>query len=161
MAKPKLVKTKMDDLIDELVKKSDHKILTTWATGCADRVLHHFEKNYPEDMRPREAIEASRAWVREDIKMIDARRFAIASHAAARDAEQNPESQAAARSAGHAAATAHVARHSFAASTYAVSSIRDASTSDNEMVLIDEERQWQYNHLLELQMNNNISNNSL
>jgi len=160
MAKPKLVKTKMDDLIDELVKKSDHKILATWATDCADRVLHHFEKNYPEDTRPREAIEAGRAWVREDIKMIDARRFAIASHAAARDAEQNPESQAAARSAGHAAATAHVARHSFAASTYAVSSIRDASTSDNEMVLIDEEHQWQYSHLLELQMNNNMSNSS-
>jgi hypothetical protein len=161
MAKPKLVKTKMDGLIGELVKKSSHKILAIWATDCADRVLHHFEKNYPEDMRPREAIEAGRAWVREDIKMIEARRFASASHAAARDAEQNPESQAAARSAGHASATAHVARHAFAASTYAVSSIRDASTSDNEMVLIDEERQWQYNHLLELQMNNNISNNSL
>lgn len=112
-------------------------------------------------MRPREAIEAGRAWVREDIKMIDARRFATASHAATRDAEQNPESQAAARSAGHAVATAHVARHSFAASTYAVSAIRDSSTSDNEMVLIDKERQWQYKHLLELQMNNNISNNFL
>ena len=161
MRKPKLVKTKMDGLLDELVKKFDHKILTIWAADCADRVLHHFEKNYPEDMRPREAIEAGRAWVRGDVKMIEARRFAIASHAAARDAEQNPESQAAARSAGHAAATAHVARHYFAASTYDVSSIRDASTSDNEMVLIDEERQWQYNHLLELQMNNNISNNSL
>jgi len=160
MAKPKLVKTKMDDLIDELVKKSDHKILATWAADCADRVLHHFEKNYPEDMRPREAIEAGRAWVREDIKMIDARKFAIASHAAARDAEQDPESQAAARSAGHAAATAHVARHAFAASTYAVSAIRDSSTTDNEMVLIDEEREWQYNHLLELQRNNNMSNNS-
>jgi hypothetical protein len=160
MAKPKLVKTKMDGLIGELVKKSDHKILVIWATDCADRVLHHFEKNYPEDIRPREAIEAGRAWVREDIKMIEARRFASASHAAARDAEQNPESQAAARSAGHAAATAHAAGHSFAASTYAVSSIRDAPTSDNEMVLIDEERQWQYNHLLELQMNNNMSNNS-
>lgn len=160
MAKTKLVKTKMDDLIDRLVKKSDHKILATWATDCADRVLHHFEKNYPEDMRPREAIEAGRAWVREDIKMIDARRFAIASHAAARDAEQNPESQAAARSAGHAAATAHVARHAFATSTYALSAIRNSSTTDNEMVLIDEERKWQFNHLLELQRINNMSNNS-
>jgi len=118
MAKPKLVKTKMDDLINELVKKSEHKILATWAADCADRVLHHFEKNYPADIRPREAIEAARAWVREDIKMIDVRRFVIASHASARNAEQNPESQAAARSAGHAAATAHVARHSFASSTY-------------------------------------------
>ena len=94
MAKPKLVKIKTDDLTDRLVKKSDHKILATWASDSADRVLHYFEKNYPEDMRAREAIEAGRAWVREDIKMIDARRFAIASHVAARDAEQNPESQA-------------------------------------------------------------------
>lgn len=98
MGKPKLVKTKMDNIIDELVKKSDHKILAKWATDCAVRVLHHFEKNYPDDMRPREAIEAGRAWIREDIKMIDARKFAVTSHAASRSAEKNPESQAAARS---------------------------------------------------------------
>jgi hypothetical protein len=158
MAKPKLVKTKMDDLIGELVKKSDHRVLAKWATDCADRVLNNFEKNYPEDMRPREAIKAGRAWVRKDIKMMEARKFGSASHAAAREAAQNPESQAAARSAGHAAGTAHMARHAFYAATYAASSIRDASASDDEMVRIEEEREWQYNHLLELQMTNNMSN---
>lgn len=152
MAKPKLAKTKMDNIIGELVKKSDHKILAKWATDCADRVLDNFEKNYPDDMRPREAIGAGRAWVRKDIKMMEARKFASASHAAARNAEQNPESQAAARSAGHAAGTVHMAGHAYYAATYAVSSIRDASASDDEMFVVEEEREWQYNHLLELQM---------
>lgn len=44
MRKPKLVKTKMDGLLDELVKKSGHKILTIWAADCADRVLYHLKK---------------------------------------------------------------------------------------------------------------------
>lgn len=109
-------------------------------------------------MRPREAIEAGKASVRKDIKMMEARKFGSASHADARDAEQNPESQAAARSAGHAAGTAHMAGHAFYAVTYAASSIRDAYDSDDEMFRIEEEREWQYNHLLELQMTNSMSN---
>jgi len=48
-----------------------------------------------------------------------ARKFAFAAHAAARDAIR-PESIAAARSAGHAAATAHVPNHAKYVASYAV-----------------------------------------
>ena len=89
------------------ISESDHKLLTVWVADCAEHVLLRFEDSYPGDDRPRKAIEAARAWVRGELGIMEARKFAFAPHAAAREATQ-PESIAAARSAGHAAATAHV-----------------------------------------------------
>jgi hypothetical protein len=38
-------------------------VLVFWAADCAEHVLPVFETKYPEDDRPRKAIEAARAWV--------------------------------------------------------------------------------------------------
>ena len=38
------------------------KILLEFACRCAEHVLHFFEDKYPDDKRPREAIEAARAY---------------------------------------------------------------------------------------------------
>ena len=64
---------------------SDHHLLALWAASCAEHVLHLFESARPEDPRPREAIEHARAWVRGEVKMMQAR--AAGGHAmdAARD----------------------------------------------------------------------------
>ena len=130
--------------IAALVNQSEHKVVTIWAADCAERVLSYFEEKYPQDLRPRKAIEAGRSWVRGELKMTDARKAAFASHAAARAAEQDAEACAAARAAGHAAATAHVASHAVHAAAYALVAVSDASDS------IAKERDWQYQHLLEL-----------
>ncbi|WP_206686059.1 putative immunity protein [Kribbella qitaiheensis] len=63
-----------------------HQALAIWATACAEHVLGNFERVVPDDARPREAIEAGRAWVRGELKMTDARKAAFAAHAAAREA---------------------------------------------------------------------------
>ena len=34
------------------------------AEACAERVLHLYEDKYPDDPRPRKAIETKRAWLR-------------------------------------------------------------------------------------------------
>ena len=86
MEKSKLATTIMDKPISELVSRSNHKILSIWAADCAERVLPYFEGKYTEDNRPRKAIEAGRAWVCGELKMTEARKAAIAAHAAARDA---------------------------------------------------------------------------
>ena len=96
----------------------NHYQLVLWAANCAEHVLPIFEDVYPEDDRPRQAIDAARAWVRGELTVSEARRFAFAAHAAARDA-RNPKVIAAARAAGHAAATAHVAGHAKHAAKYA------------------------------------------
>ncbi|GAB1420549.1 hypothetical protein MASR2M15_06500 [Anaerolineales bacterium] len=147
-----MAKAKLDAAIADLTQKSDHKTLAIWAADCAERVLPYFEAKYPQDHRLRAAIEAVRSWVNENLAMIDARKAAFAAHAAARDAEQIPEAQAAARAAGHAAATAHVATHAIHAANYALKAIQHA-IQDDTTAIMDQERQWQYKHLLELNEN--------
>jgi Immunity protein Imm5 len=117
----------------------DHSSLALWATDCAEHVLPLFEEKYPEDDRPRNAVEAGRAWARGEIAMSEARAAAFAAHAAARDAD-GAAARAAARAAGHAAATAHVAAHAAHAANYAVTAATDSAA---------EERDWQYRRLPE------------
>ena len=101
-----------------------HKLIAGWAANCAENVLLIFEEKYPEDCRPRQAIEAARLWVKGEIKVGEARKFAFAAHAAARNAE-DPQAKAAARSAGHAAATPHVPGHAKYAAFYALKAVPD------------------------------------
>ncbi|MFA6436151.1 MAG: putative immunity protein [Candidatus Gracilibacteria bacterium] len=143
---PHLVRIDLDKPITELVSKSDHKTLGIWAADCAERVLPYFEKKYPKDNRPRKAIEALRTWVKTGVfKMADIRGYSLAAHAAARAVkETDAPARSAARSAGQAIATTHVARHSIAAAIYAATAVRDAT---NSMEKTTQERDWQYQHL--------------
>ena len=49
--------------IRELISKQDHRILVLWAADCAEHVLAYFEEIHPNDDRPRQAVEAGRAWL--------------------------------------------------------------------------------------------------
>jgi hypothetical protein len=99
--------------------QQNHNSWALWAANCAEHVLPYFEKSYPEDERPRKALEAARAWARGGLSITKARAAALAAHAAARNARTDA-ARAAARAAGHAAATAHVASHAHHAAAYAV-----------------------------------------
>src|SRR5213592_3307243 len=52
---------------------TDHRLLALWAAACAEHVLHLFESEQPSDPRPRQAIEAIRAWTRGDVTMMASR----------------------------------------------------------------------------------------
>ena len=149
MGKVKFVDTSINKSIAELLSKQDHRTLVLWATDCAEHVLPYFEEKYPKDNRPRKAIEAGRAWVRGEIVMSEARTAAFATHAAARDTNQDGAC-AAARAAGHAAATAHVAGHAVHAATYAAKAATYAADPNNAYANTAKERHWQYQHLLDL-----------
>ena len=148
MRKPRLA-VSTTNAIQDLIIKTDHLTLATWATDCAEHVLPYFEKTFSDDKRPRDAIEAGRAWVRGETKMTDARKAAFAAHAAARAASSIPEACSAARAAGHAAATAHVASHAIYAANYAALSVHNAADS-NADTAATRERDWQHQHLLKL-----------
>lgn len=111
-------------------------------------MLKNFENVCPEDKRPRLAIEAARKWADGEMPMPEARSIAFNAHASARDTE-DMSAEFAACSAGHSAATAHVAEHAVHASTYAVKSIYH-SMKDNANAAVEEERNWQYKHLRDL-----------
>ena len=114
------------------IDEHDHQLLALWAADCDEHVLLFFEKDHPEDERPRKAIEAARLWVRGVVKMSEARKLALAAHAA-----EGVAAKAAARAAGHAAATAHVLAHAKYAASYAVK----ASMNHHR------ERDWQLQRL--------------
>lgn len=103
------------------LSKGDQKLLALWAADCAEHVLHFFEKEFPKDDRPRKAIEVCRKWARTGIfKMAEIRGASLAAHAAARLAPENSAARFAARAAGQAVATAHVAQHAYGAAHYAL-----------------------------------------
>ncbi|MFA9289038.1 MAG: putative immunity protein [Weeksellaceae bacterium] len=148
MKKPVIVKLPYQAEMSELEKSVDHKILATWASDCAERVLHYFEKEYPDDMRPRQAIKTLRKWIDDGIfSMPIIRGASLGSHAAARQAPEFSPARAAARAAGQAVATAHVRTHAKGGAMYALTAIRDAGGTEEE---IQRESEWQYRHLLEL-----------
>ena len=145
------IKNPREGKIAELAKKADHKTLATWALDCAERVLPYFEGKYPEDKRPRAAIEAGRAWVRTGaFRMAVIRKAALDSHAAARDVKDDDAARSAARAAGQAVAAAHVPAHALAAAAYAATVIRDANP-ENASAATSKEREWQCRRLLQLQ----------
>jgi hypothetical protein len=143
--------TGLDTPIEELVRRTGHTILAGWAADCAERTLPYFEKKYPEDTRPREAIEATRAWALTGVfRMADVRRASLAAHAAARDVAEDDAARSTARAAGHAMATAHVPAHAIAAARYAATAVRDAASTADADGAATREREWQYRHLREL-----------
>ena len=152
MKKSKLSLTRYkDERIVELVRKTDHKTLAVWAIDCVERVLPYFEGKYPEDNRPRKAIETCREWVHTGVfKMVDVRKAALAAHTAAREVGEDNAARSAARAAGQAVATAHVPTHSIGAANYALQAIYRATNSPDADAAIAKERDWQYQHLLEL-----------
>ena len=136
--------------ITELVKRSDHRVLAVWAADCAERVLPFFEDAFPEDDRPRRAIEALREWVRTGVfGMADVRETSLVAHAAAREVGEEGPARFAARAAGQAMATAHVRTHSIAAAYYAAKAVW-AADAERAADNVAKEREWQYQHLLEL-----------
>ncbi|HZM21275.1 MAG TPA: hypothetical protein VFC02_05995, partial [Anaerolineales bacterium] len=127
--------------------KQDQSSMATWAADCAERVLAFFEKAYPDDDRPRKAIETCRTWVRTGVfKMSEIRGASLAAHAAARAAKENAAASHAARAAGQAVATAHVPQHAFGGAYYALKAIAATDPAHAE-ANVAKEHAWQARHI--------------
>jgi len=124
---------------------SDHHLLALWAATCAEHVLHLFESARPEDSRPMEAIEHARAWVRGEVKMMQAR--AAGGHAMGAARDLRGPARHAAYSAGQAGAVAHVAAHQLGAAAYAIKAVRAAAPDGEGEAAGRLECQWQRDQL--------------
>lgn len=151
MAKSKFSLAYKDESLVELVNTTGHKALAMWAIECAERVLPYFEQAYPNDPRPRQALETLQAWIDTGVfKMAVIRGASLASHAAAREVEEDSAARSAARAAGQAVATAHVPTHSIAAANYALQAVHRAAQPPEADAAVAREREWQYGRLVEL-----------
>jgi len=151
MKKSKFTLIPKDKALVDLIESTDKQVVALWAVDCVKRVLPYFEEVYPEDCRPRQAIETLQAWIATgDFKMSVIRQAALASHAAAREVGTDNAARSAARAAGQAVATAHVTAHAIAAANYALQAIHRAADGLEADSDVEKERAWQYQHLLEL-----------
>ena len=140
-----------DAKLERLLGKTAHKTLAVWAADCAGRVLHYFEEKYPEDKRPRKAIETLLKWRRTGVfRMAEIRGASLASHAAAREVGEDNSARSAARAAGQAVATAHVFTHSIGAANYTLQAVYRAAIHKDADKKVAKEREWQYKHLVKL-----------
>ena len=123
---------------------TDHHLHALWAATCADHVLRFFESMCPSDPRPREAIEAIRAWTRGELAMMESR--AAGGHAMGAAREVTGAARNAAYAAGQAACVAHVAEHNLGAAAYGIKAVR-AGNPGNEDVAGRLECAWQREQL--------------
>lgn len=122
-----------------------HHLLALWAATCAEHVLPLFESVYPDDPRPRQAIEHTRAWVRGEIKMMVCR--AAGGHAMAASRDKQGAAWHAAFAAGQAGVVAHVAAHELGAAAYAIKAARAAAPDDGSDGVGKLECRWQRDQL--------------
>jgi hypothetical protein len=120
---------------------ADHRLLALWAAACAEHVLPLFEAVRPDDTRPRDAIEAARAWTRGELAMMQAR--AAGGHAMGAARDLRGAARHAAYAAGQAACVAHVAAHDLGAAAYAIKAARAGRSGDQSRAAGVAECRWQ------------------
>lgn len=104
---------------------TDHHLIALWAATCAEHVLSLFEDAVPDDPRPRQAIDAARAWVRGELPMMRTR--ALGGHAMGAARPLRGAARLTAYAAGQAACVAHVPEHDLGAAAYAIKAAQAAA----------------------------------
>ena len=131
--------------INHQIFQCDKKILALWAIDCCNRVLPYFEQIYPNDRRPREALETLKTWLdTETFKMSVIRKASLDAHAAAKEVKED-YAKYIAHAAGQAVATAHVPTHALGCSVYCIRAV--ATYSDNITDGLINEKNWQLQQL--------------
>lgn len=134
---PRLVAVRRGGSLTE----ADHHLLAEWAASCAEHVLSLFEASNPGDSRPRDAIEAARAWAQGHAKMMQTR--AMGGHAMGAARPLQGAARFAAYAAGQAACVAHVPEHDLGAAAYAIKAVRAAAHPEAALEAGRAERDWQ------------------
>ena len=117
-----------------LIETQSKATIASWCMDyCEEHILPIFEKYCPGDNRPRMAIAASRDWFEGRKKLPEVKNIILNEcHAAARELDDNPAAQAAARACGQAAACFHTPTHSLGLAFYGAAAIAYDHVGPNE-----------------------------
>ena len=109
----------------ELIDTQSKDTIRKWCLGYAtEKILPIFEKHCPDDMRPRNAVNAAYDYIDGKIKFPVVKNIILNKcHAAARELEANPIAQAAARAVGQGSAVVHTLTHSLGLYFYATTAV--------------------------------------
>lgn len=129
-------------LSPQSLSEGDRRLVAGWAADCAERVLHLFEAEAPDDDRPRDGIARARAFSRGELDTAgEIRRRFVAGRAA--QSVTSPAAKAAAWSAGQAAGVAHMGAHALGAAAYAAKAAELTAPQHGGSA----ELRWQLEHM--------------
>lgn len=111
----------LQDLIF-LFQNQDHRVMALWAFDLAAGSVVRLEEKYPEEKRPREALNAARDWAAGKIKMRLAQRKILDCHAFAKEINCK-EDIAICHAIGQACAVVHTTGHAIGYPIYDLTSI--------------------------------------
>ena len=131
-----------------LIEKQKHRTLVLWALEYADELANKFETKYPNETRPREVVNACRAWARGEVKMPFAKKAIHAAHNAATEITDDIVYCSIARAIGQVVATVHVETHAIGGPIYALTALTYESGQDNAQAAIMKECNKLYERLL-------------
>lgn len=118
-----------------LIETQSKNTIVKWCNEYArEHILPIYEKDYPEDYRLKNALNASKEWLEGSMKLIDAKKIIKEAQIAAREAEGNPAAQAAARAIGATTATINTVTSSLGLAFYGAAAIAYSSIGVNEKV---------------------------
>ena len=110
------------DNLRHLTDLTNRRVLILWALELAEETVLQLTEKYPEDLRPREAIAASRAWATGEIKMPLAKRAILNCHAMAKELT-DPADVARCHAVGQACSVVHTAGHALGYPMYELTAI--------------------------------------
>ena len=105
-----------------LLKEQSHRTIVLWALDLAAESVAKLEEKYPDETRPKEALEAAQAWAAGDIKRRLAQRKILDCHAFAKEIDSK-EDISLCHAIGQACAVVHTAGHAMGYPMYELSSI--------------------------------------
>ena len=103
-----------------LIETQSKTTLANWSIDYSyATMLPIYEKEYPNDARCKHALDAAKEWLAGNVKLPYVKNIILNEcHAAAREADETPAAQAAARTCGQAAATIHAPTHALGLALY-------------------------------------------
>jgi len=109
----------------ELIDTQSRDTIRNWCLSYAEhKILPIFEKHCPGDARPSNAINAARGYLEGRVKFPVVKDVILNEcHAAARELDDNPAAQAAARAVGQGSAVVHALTHSLGLYFYAAAAV--------------------------------------
>lgn len=111
----------LQDLI-VLFQEQNHRTMALWAFDVAAETIETLEEKYPNETRPREALEAAQDWAAGNIKMRLAQHKILSCHAFAKEINCK-EDIAMCHAVGQACAVVHTAGHAIGYPIYELTSI--------------------------------------
>ena len=133
--------------LQSLMRLIETQSKTTLANWCIDytedNILPIYEKSYPNDYRCRKALVAARQWLAGEVKLPYVKDIILNEcHKAARETDDKPAAQAAARTCGQVAATIHAPTHCIGLALYGALAIAydkvGIETDWNEILVVAE-----------------------